>query len=285
MAKRPIYPDDFKAFYSNYPKERQQGLKKPYEIWQRLKRDGILPPTEALIAAVNKQKLTRQWIEGGGRYVPMITTWLNQHRWEAEAPSMAEVEANNVRHANKDKIDAICKAQAEVLDEWHGRLLEETEYHKYNLSKFLPDGGAMLGGIVDIVIMNGITVFAPPEGIYTAFACVILDAFYDLLVLRAKGTKFSMGMVTRTLQEYPNTVLITVCGRYSDSLGIDALPEHVVLSEPETLNLRRILRVLLSPDLCTIYRKKYGYNAFFGTDTWLGAFSPDSVIENFREIL
>lgn len=69
---------DFLTFYQSYP--RHIGKKRAQDKFLRLKRD-LLP---IILAAIEKQKQTRQWQEEDGKYIPHPITWLNQERWEDE---------------------------------------------------------------------------------------------------------------------------------------------------------------------------------------------------------
>lgn len=70
----------FEAFWAAYPKKtgkreaRKAFEKTPEAAWPKLG-----PALEA-------QKRSRQWQSDGGRYIPNPATWLNQGRWEDEAP-------------------------------------------------------------------------------------------------------------------------------------------------------------------------------------------------------
>jgi hypothetical protein len=46
---------------------------------------------EAIVAAVERQKLSEQWTRDGGKYIPNPATWINQGRWEDELPPAAPI--------------------------------------------------------------------------------------------------------------------------------------------------------------------------------------------------
>ncbi len=85
--------DDFSLFWQAYPKKvgKANCLK-----WFRSHK----PSHEAvlvMVAAVNAQKQSRQWVKNGGQFIPNPQTWLNGERWNdvlpgAEAPAKPNYE-------------------------------------------------------------------------------------------------------------------------------------------------------------------------------------------------
>ena len=73
-------PDGFAEFWYQYP--RKEGKAKAEAAWRRLK------PSEAtradIMAALSRAKMTPQWSDDGGRYIPHASTWINGRRWEDE---------------------------------------------------------------------------------------------------------------------------------------------------------------------------------------------------------
>lgn len=73
-------------FYKGYPvKKRKDAARK---AWEKLN------PSPELIATIMKaleaQKRSPEWLRDGGRYIPHPATWLNERRWEDEAPPPPE---------------------------------------------------------------------------------------------------------------------------------------------------------------------------------------------------
>lgn len=66
---------EFKTFYAAYPKK-----KAPADAEKAF--DKVDVAIEVLIAAVDAQAKSDDWIKEGGRYVPYPATWLNQRQWE-----------------------------------------------------------------------------------------------------------------------------------------------------------------------------------------------------------
>ena len=72
--------DDFDAFWAVYPRKVGKGDAK--KAFAKVK-----APVSVLIAAVNTQKQSQQWLKDNGQYIPNPATWLNQGRWEDELPT------------------------------------------------------------------------------------------------------------------------------------------------------------------------------------------------------
>ncbi len=68
-------PSDFDLFWSAYP--RKVDKKKARAAFAKVR-----APVSQLLAALEAQKKTEQWVKDGGRFVPHPTTWLNGERWE-----------------------------------------------------------------------------------------------------------------------------------------------------------------------------------------------------------
>lgn len=73
-------PPGFELFWSQYPKK----VDRPKAI----KAFAAIDPGDDLLAtmlkAVESQKVSIQWLKGGGEYIPHPATWLNGRRWEDE---------------------------------------------------------------------------------------------------------------------------------------------------------------------------------------------------------
>jgi hypothetical protein len=80
-----VYSLDFEKFWLAYPNKRG-GKDKAWDIWQRRQRKGNLPPIENLMVCVQKLIHSPKWQEEDGKFIPMVTTFLNAGRWtDAEA--------------------------------------------------------------------------------------------------------------------------------------------------------------------------------------------------------
>lgn len=77
-----IIPPGFEAFWSAYP--RKIGKRAAMTAWARLKVNGSF---DKVLAAVEQQKRSEQWMRDGGQFIPHPATWLNQGRWDDEPAS------------------------------------------------------------------------------------------------------------------------------------------------------------------------------------------------------
>lgn len=77
--------DGFATFWQQYPKKaaKPQALK----AWKKIKPAGQL--LDSLMTALEKQKVSSDWLKDGGQFIPHPATWLNGRRWEDEALTAA----------------------------------------------------------------------------------------------------------------------------------------------------------------------------------------------------
>jgi hypothetical protein len=80
--EKSLCDESFQRFWSAYPKKIAKV--EAQKVWLKLKPTPEL--VEQIIAAVERQKQTRQWQKDGGQFIPHPTTWLSQKRWEDELP-------------------------------------------------------------------------------------------------------------------------------------------------------------------------------------------------------
>ncbi len=73
----------FDAFWRAYPKKRDR--KEAEILWKKLKPDTEL--RAQIMIALQSQKISDQWIEEGGRYVPKAAKWLEHGDWQKLPPS------------------------------------------------------------------------------------------------------------------------------------------------------------------------------------------------------
>ncbi len=79
--KKTDREEAFDTFWAAYPRKiGKQAAKKafakvPKSAWPKL------------VPAIDAQKKSRQWTVEDGRFIPNPATWLNQGRWDDEAPA------------------------------------------------------------------------------------------------------------------------------------------------------------------------------------------------------
>lgn len=76
----------FDSFWSAYPSKVGKGAAR--KAWGKLKPDAAM--LASMLAALAWQKASDRWTRDAGRYIPNPSTWLNQGRWDDEAPADAE---------------------------------------------------------------------------------------------------------------------------------------------------------------------------------------------------
>ena len=74
------YSPEFEKFWQVYP-NKLGGKEKAWEIWQRRLKKGTLPPFNYLMECIYKLTQDPDWMKEDGKYVPMLTSFLNQGRW------------------------------------------------------------------------------------------------------------------------------------------------------------------------------------------------------------
>lgn len=87
-GKRSAYkPDWFDALWKIYPKKnaRLAAQKK----WDALKPDR--ETCRAILAGLERDKRSEQWQRDGGKYIPMLSTYLNQRRWEDQGVDFGQL--------------------------------------------------------------------------------------------------------------------------------------------------------------------------------------------------
>lgn len=78
--------DGFATFWERYPKK----VAKPQALraWKKIKPAGQV--LASLMAALEKQKASADWLKDAGQFIPHPASWLNGRRWEDEAPSATD---------------------------------------------------------------------------------------------------------------------------------------------------------------------------------------------------
>jgi hypothetical protein len=71
---------DFELFWECYPKKKSKldALK----AWKQT--EAVRPDIEAILAAIDTQAQSHDWVRDGGQYIPYPATWLRDGRWDDE---------------------------------------------------------------------------------------------------------------------------------------------------------------------------------------------------------
>jgi len=73
----------FDVFWKAYPGKKGGGKEKLRKKW---KLDKLDSKAEHIMAILEAMKRTEQWTKEKGQFIPMMSTWLNQQRWDDEIP-------------------------------------------------------------------------------------------------------------------------------------------------------------------------------------------------------
>ncbi len=102
--KDPCDNGAFDRFWSAYPKKREKG--KAREVWKKLKPTSEL--TQRILAAVEQQRQSADWLKDGGKYIPYPAKWLKAEQWEDEIGGNGEL----THDATEEEADALLKEVA-----------------------------------------------------------------------------------------------------------------------------------------------------------------------------
>ena len=125
----------FERFWTAWPKKVAKA--DAQKAWAQLSRDRALPPVGVLVAAIEAQRRTRQWLKEGGRYIPHPATWLRRKQWTDELPQLPTDAACDrfgvpTPVACPDNEPVICRDEASMMPELaakvaRGRAIERVE--------------------------------------------------------------------------------------------------------------------------------------------------------------
>lgn len=78
--KEESISSNFDSFWQAYPKKQSRQLAQ--KSWDKIAPSEELQST--ILSALDCQKVSEQWQQDNGKYIPLASTWLNQRRWEDE---------------------------------------------------------------------------------------------------------------------------------------------------------------------------------------------------------
>jgi len=79
VLDKPDRTLSFDKFWAEYPKK--QAKITAVVAWKKHVTKSAIPD---VMKGLSMAKKSEQWTKDGGKYIPMPSTWLNQHRWEDE---------------------------------------------------------------------------------------------------------------------------------------------------------------------------------------------------------
>lgn len=101
----------FEALRRAYPAHRQGDSEEAREAYKRFVKKG---QEQAALDGLEKWKLSQQWQDDGGRFVPGLAKWLSQRLWECPPePAKPEVWQQGRRELDGDEIAAIRRMMEE----------------------------------------------------------------------------------------------------------------------------------------------------------------------------
>lgn len=71
------YPEDFEKFWEQYPNKKAKD--RALKAWRSLRPSAELQ--DAILAAIARQQMGRDWLKEDGRFIPHPSTWLNDAGW------------------------------------------------------------------------------------------------------------------------------------------------------------------------------------------------------------
>ena len=73
------YTPEFEQVWIVYPNHNGKGA--GFSAWQKGRKNGM-PPLERVLTVIEKAKRSKQWTKQNGDFIPLLSTWINQHRWD-----------------------------------------------------------------------------------------------------------------------------------------------------------------------------------------------------------
>tara|TARA_B110000858_G_C17665979_1_gene409574 strand:+ start:298 stop:915 length:618 start_codon:yes stop_codon:yes gene_type:complete len=82
--------DDFKRFWSNYPRNEKKVLAE--KSWMKQN-----PDIDVVLKSLSLFKVSDEWKKDNGKYIPHPSTWLNQRRWEDDVKPNRKSSYDNLK--------------------------------------------------------------------------------------------------------------------------------------------------------------------------------------------
>jgi len=78
QLQKPEYTQAFEKFWASYPPYRRRDKRVTFGEWRKKRCE---PQAEAVMAALERAKATRDWQKQGGQYTPAPVVWLRKTAW------------------------------------------------------------------------------------------------------------------------------------------------------------------------------------------------------------
>ena len=219
----------------------------------------------------------------------MLSTWLNQHRWEAEecVDLAKQVEAQHQQTKKEAFIERQQATQQNVLAQ------KQIAYEKlhYNLSKLLTIRGmkshdSISTHLCNVLVYNDIILYYKNGTSILSDVGFICDTILDVYHLRftSKGVEPDVEALTGFWHDYKATITVLLLARHGQGVSIDVLPHLVTLTEKDCLNMRKVLTVLRDHVQTTQFRSQYNIQSFFTPDDWFCIYPSETILNLFPEV-
>jgi hypothetical protein len=108
-GKGPTYDPDFLTWWAEYPRIRRTDKLAAHQKWLALKKSGHLLPLSKMLAVLQAQKNSPEWLKDGGQFIPGPHPYLNKGRFLDE--SLAEAGAAGPSPPQHDPECPKCRGQ------------------------------------------------------------------------------------------------------------------------------------------------------------------------------
>jgi len=92
--------DGFDKFWKAWPGKKGKGKAQLLDKW---KKDKLEARFDHVMQILEAEKKTEQWTKEGGRFIPLMSTWLNQQRWDCDVNDIATTVAAQPQETAVDR--------------------------------------------------------------------------------------------------------------------------------------------------------------------------------------
>jgi DNA-binding MarR family transcriptional regulator len=93
------YPMEFKEIWKAYPRRDNKGG--ALKAFQNIKPRPTEEIRKKMISKIDQWSNSEQWKKDGGKFIPMLSTWLNNRRWDDGKPPEPEDEMDRILRESK----------------------------------------------------------------------------------------------------------------------------------------------------------------------------------------
>jgi hypothetical protein len=85
--------EDFERLWRQFPRKVAKGAAR--KAFLKIKPDAAM--VDRMLQAIAWQRQQAQWIENNGQFIPHLSTWLNQERWDDEPMEVPALSPSSAR--------------------------------------------------------------------------------------------------------------------------------------------------------------------------------------------